>query len=427
MATRDWYISETAGSDANPGDSPSSPVKTGDQLNRILASYPDDIQNLHILSPLTKLRLYGWGLGPNGRIYGYGDSSAWTTLYTGSMTGVVAINRAGNQAQEIADAALSAGWSAGNLLNVAATSTVNQVGRRIRITSGARAGAISGACKEITSVSPQQARTGPFNTMPIAGAAFAPTLVSPQVGDPFVVETLPLIDDFSIDLDTSAACGFAGAYITFFDLAFNNSSLRRSYVRVGTGEKTNAIGFVGCSVPRFNPDGRGTNNGGDYLVCVGCISNSNNQIVGCGGRNGFFGSLMFNYRVDAGGVGHLGGDTLIQGGASNGQVRLVRDCSLEAGIGGTTSAFAVFDSTSSGVYVGPDVTLDITENVAAAVYGSGNTTYGLEFKSTGHGLYLAKPSITGVLGDTIVGGTVKAYAAIPYVETANLAAFVLNA
>ncbi len=60
----------------------------------------------------------------------------------------------------------------------------------------------------------------------------------------------------------------------------------------------------------------------------------------------------------------------------------------------------------------------------ALLWGSGNTAEGLRCS---HFLsYVTKPIITGAGGDCTVGGTLRTWGTIPYVELANLAAIVVN-
>ncbi len=63
-------------------------------------------------------------------------------------------------------------------------------------------------------------------------------------------------------------------------------------------------------------------------------------------------------------------------------------------------------------------------------WGTNNTGYGIQTDSTSAYVYTTKPSVNGTLGagrESLIGGTDKLYAAVPYVEGANLAALVLRA
>lgn len=65
---------------------------------------------------------------------------------------------------------------------------------------------------------------------------------------------------------------------------------------------------------------------------------------------------------------------------------------------------------------------------ARSVYGSGNTfpTAALVRSGTGF-VYTTKPTIVGTVQDALVGGTARAWAAIPYIEPANNAMIVVRA
>lgn len=57
---------------------------------------------------------------------------------------------------------------------------------------------------------------------------------------------------------------------------------------------------------------------------------------------------------------------------------------------------------------------------AQTLYGAANAGRGYRVRSGGQGVYSGnKPTITGALGDALVGNTAKTWATIPFVNAAN--------
>lgn len=82
-----------------------------------------------------------------------------------------------------------------------------------------------------------------------------------------------------------------------------------------------------------------------------------------------------------------------------------------------------FDSAGVGLCVYAGAT--VVSGVGKFLFGTGNATHGIKVLSGGQLLYSNKPIVNATLGvgrETLVGGTDKQYAAIPFVEPANGAA-----
>jgi hypothetical protein len=195
LSQANWYINALTGNDHNSGIVPTKPLKTFAELVKrwgrlplVLTGKPSAVitpillTTIYILSDLPAsdpIDLQGTIAG-NMLLALIG---AQTTVHTGTLTGVVNKNRNINQAQEISDAGIGS-WAP-------------FVGKRIRITSGARVGQVAWIVKDLGGVS---ARTTSFSNVALPGAF--PTAVPDNLiltgvsdgvmaaGDPYVIEDL---------------------------------------------------------------------------------------------------------------------------------------------------------------------------------------------------------------------------------------------
>jgi hypothetical protein len=152
---------------------------------------------------------------------------------TGTFTGVTAINPATNQAQQVADAA-RANW-------------VPNVGHRIRnTTAGARLNALAWIAKDLGA---NQARTCGWaipSLFPIVTTV--PSAQPPQIGDSYILETLPTIGMGSINVNGT----LPNAILLFRDFNIAGGSV----VGSSAGQANRSfIFYQGCSFNSFQQAG----------------------------------------------------------------------------------------------------------------------------------------------------------------------------
>jgi hypothetical protein len=398
-----WYVDPTnvVANDENSGLTNLLPLKTGVELERRL------VGNLPI-SQATTIWIQSSFLDTDRLFLTLRRTKTGTltirglatTLFTSNVAGftsVTNLNRATPTMGNVIDTNLANTWAA-----------LGFVGKRIRTTSGSNPGARAWIIKDENAVSAKQARTSRWHTYTIGVPIVAtPTLVNVAVGDQYVIENLPTIANFSLTMeetdDNSVSVNGPGVLIA--DLDFYDASVASP----GSVNliSPNLVALYSCSRFLTSYIGGQVILIGSYLF--GSFSTGIRQFVlayACG--------LTGSLNPQAGSSAWFDFDTVAQG------VPLT-----DARVGGTVriGASAAFDSSSDGIKIECDATcrIDLT-NVVTLLYGNNNTAYGM--RVAGQAYYTVKPTITGLTNDTIVGGTAKAYGAIPYVETTNLGALV---
>jgi hypothetical protein len=401
MVQNTWYVdpANVAANDENSGATALLPLKTGVELERrlvgnlpvsqattiwIQSSFPDTDRLFLTLRRTRTGTLTIRGLA--------------TTLFASNVAGftsVANLNRATPTMGNVIDTNLANTWAA-----------LGFVGLRVRTTSGSNPGARAWIIKDENGVSAKQARTSRWHTYAIQVPMLsAPTLVNVAAGDQYVVETLPkigsfnvsfdLVDDFTVNVNSS------GLLISDLDL-YNAGAAASTYTRC---KETQPI-LYSCQHVRTS-----------FLSETGLL-------IGCHSTGGFASPrqtiILYACYLSAAASPQSGSaawfdyDTVAQGVALS-----------DARVGGVVriGAAAAFDSSSDGLIIECDTVcrIDLT-SVVTLLYGNNNTAYGM--RVAGQAYYTVKPTITGLTNDTIVGGTAKAYAAIPYVEATNLGALV---
>ena len=191
MAVTDWYIDAVAGSDSNDGLTALTPLKTGNALYQRLGPLP-----VWQASMLVHV-------GPGG---------ITDTLTLCGETGAVgvSVNVVGTPTL-IADAGIISGYTgmdhvtprSPTLFCTGIADFTPYLGKRVRITSGANAG----ACTWILKAAPHglglnAARTGLWykkNDVTLATAMYS--AVTPALGDPVAIESLPLVSTLNLELE----------------------------------------------------------------------------------------------------------------------------------------------------------------------------------------------------------------------------------
>jgi hypothetical protein len=194
-----WYIDAVNGDDDNTGKV-GFPIKTGTELQLRLPRNTKlnggNSVTIHILSGAPDLLFFALGDHSNIAIIGEGP----TTVFSGTLTSAVALNRAGNTATVIQASGLSGSWTAlGGLL------------KRIRLTSGATLGTAWIAVDDGTAN--KQAQTTPF--LDAAGHTFTPAGT-----ETFVVESLTQLSSLQIEWSDS----WKSLFVSLTDVELKASS-----------------------------------------------------------------------------------------------------------------------------------------------------------------------------------------------------------
>jgi hypothetical protein len=385
-----WYIS-TSGDDGNDGAAAGSALRTHAELMRRIGGGQIDVMvTIHILhNALAAEDCHAvWNVGPNGfvRYRGYVIS----TLASGTLTAVTDIDKPNNIPFDITDTGLSDTWANLGLIN-----------QRIRITSGVREGAIAWSAKDLGA---KKARVSEWKV-----TAYPPTYdyvtVNAQVGDPYAVESLPSIKDLRVNVSLANDEGI-GAFsrISFedLDIAPVSNVLTINPVSVWCDNVEGAV-FFNSSISRI------TSVGGMRLInCqIGFVDNPRFSLISfIGGLVSFALALGYVSQVSFRGltVQSSFGVTIDSG------LLHINDILDSGGVG-------VFDMSGSAIRV---IRGGIVE-VSAPVYGSGVGDYTFQVSENSSVVYVNVAELTAVatIDDTRIGGTAKAYGALPFFNATN--------
>lgn len=410
-----WFIDSVSGDDENVGDVIGSPLRTHAELERRAFGHGVELRQdttVEIAFPglpsTDRIRIdvkmpLGFSLVYNG----VPDP---VPVRSGTLSGATATDPS-TQTQQIIEDAVGGGWAA-------------EVGFRVRITSGPRTGALAWIGANLDPGVPDSARTSPFATFTLGGF---PLIVRPAAGDDYVVENLPTVFFESVHMapgDTLAAPGFG---VVFNNLVCSTSE-SLSFLPLPAGPFEFCT-FIGCGFILFVAH--------DFMGIIGISQIAaafflKSEVVMLsdlflspfpGGPGGIF----QNSRLAFGAECYAQSSPLLQRGtpftAVSGFLGSA-GCSVTfVNVGGEPSiaACSVFDSTTAGIAVSEDVTITIR----APVFGDGNTDVGflvtgkVWYQPDGPGAETFKPTITGAVGDTRVGGILKAYADIPFFNASN--------
>ncbi len=393
-----WFINADTGDDSNPGTA-LLPLASWAELARrwgddpVLPQTTDVFIETNLNEPIVirgAIRLTGENfLRIHGQVTG--------VLHAGSITAKTDLDPATQQPSEITDGAVGDWDTAGP----GGSSLINE---RIRLTSGANVGAIAWLSNRLAAT---VARTSPFATVDTSALppVVIPTQIDPAVADDYAVESLTTVTGFALSVDR----------------VDDNANSTRSAALV----ENLAI------VP--DDKGRFENQGGMAILVVFC-HNGCNRITG--GFSTFSVCRLSARSVDSAdsciSLASLWDTTFDDHLNVSNQSRLTLNSNslleeqrLQVFAGGvldTNTGFAVMDTigTALVVFVGGFVGL------SGLFWGDGNTLLGIQCEGTGVVSFNSanKPTVTGAGGDTEVGGVAKAYAQIPFFNSANGASIV---
>jgi hypothetical protein len=395
----EWTIDPDTGSDdAEDGGT----LATMRELMRRLRGQRIDqytLVSLPVGLPDEDVVVSGFDVGTDGFFHIKGSPTA---LQTGTVTAKTDVTPATDTPADITDSALSADWG-----------TLGLIGRRIRITSGARENASTWLLKDLTAKRAMVGYWCPavFTTPPLG--FFVP--VNVQIGDPYVVESLPTLKSLRCEVDVATGVtGLGrGIRVLFEDLTIATPSGNGRVNTIGSNT-ADGIGFLNCDVapPGPNPSGVIPTRGGcntigcniAFLAPFGTVG-TGFRAHGCVSRAAplsFTGTadLIDCVFVDSTFIEFFNGNSFVE----------------DVGI---------IDAGYQGFVVWPAA---VVQMFGGKLWGSGNSGYGIFVSGGGnftpYSGSLADVTLTGTSGDTFVGTVAKTHAELPYVNTADLARIV---
>lgn len=389
----EWYVDGANGHDENDGRVASRPIKTYRELSRRwnaggVGEFPGPVDVVQVGNRIAgdKLHVGHHTIRPDAIIRFHGTA---TTVASGRITAKTDIDSATQTPPDITASFDGAG------------SFSTHLRKRIRLTSSANAGAIAWVSKILAAT---QVRTSAWGTNNINAAPYnaAVTAINPAVNDQFVIEELPIFPDFSFSL-TKTSQGTHGDGVLIESVQIGDSS----------NDRFDSLTFSNVNIARSNVAVR--NFAGHYHMA---------QTI-------FTSDVTFHYsNCTLRSCLKTGGSFTLHHGAS----LFLREQFMAQGVplpNPTNGAFmeifdaAVFDSSSDGIAVDTEGQL----RISGPFWGNNNTGFGI--RCDGRASYTAgnKPTVTSATpgNDTRIGGTIKAYAAIPYSEPTNLSMLVQRA
>lgn len=374
LAQTTWFVDSNTGNDANDGATALTPLLTLRELARRL--------DYHTIVSATDVTLTGTFptevLTHNITDYaGITYHAAPTLSANGVVTAFTALAAPATDAK-LTDTTTPIVWAA-------------RVGQRVRLTSGANAGAIAWVLKDLGA---NQARVSQF-TNPTTGAA-----VSPAVNDAFAVETLDTVVG-------GLQCFSLGTGVTKFQSLAVAQIAATGALLHAAGGSPSSIALEGCKLQ--------TNS------FIQSFSASAYTVRACCNSSGMFIGKSGTVNV----VGHaaLGSITVQQSGdvRFNTSSTCFQAVGLTLSLGGYADISAVcgiFDRTGAGASC---MSVDTASSLdfSATVFGINNTNTGpgLQVRSGGKAVWStagAAPTVTATGGDVIIGGT----AAVTYATIA---------
>jgi hypothetical protein len=402
-----WFVDPVNGNDANNGATAATALKTDARrqvlwggTTQALILQPVTVTYLSAL-PATDIVNYNVTIGSvggvSGKLFITSPMNQQVGAGTGAFTAVQAINRAGNLVSNVTDGARA--WTRG---------------QRIRIMSGARVGAVAWITKDLGA---GVAETTAFFTYPAGGTNAFPTAVTPQVGDPYVTETLNTIPIGRWEVHTTGPSTATTGAMFIDQMDVDGTAFGAQGSMYTDSEEPGIVGtscnFKACALIGINND--------LAIQLTNCLADTLNVtgVAFLGG--GCHGGAVSNVFPLPNGIvifdrDFLGADQPIITTATGpsavifGNVAAMRaSVAVDLNPGAIARQFNIFGAGN-------------------ALYGSGNGI-GVRARSMAAYIYASgsKPTIATTTSDAVVGGTNKAWAAIPYVEAANQAEIVVYA
>lgn len=364
-----WVVDSNSGDDTASGDA-AHPLRTLAKLQELWAGKrTTGAATLSLLGNFaTELLVLQATLGGALTI-----SATPTPQYTGAVGAFQALAAPATDAQ-LTDAGIGS-WAP-------------HVKRRLRLTSGANAGALATVLKDLGG---NIARVSQF-VSPSTGLA-----VTPVAGDAYVIETLPTA------VGNMHLLMLGSGVVTVKDLAVEPISGTSTYTIAGGGGSANCL-IVGC-------ESRGANSwsigGGSYLTMRGCKTETQ-LFLGKNGIQGLSGHAAFaNVNIQ-----QLGSVRFSGGGSFWQAARLLVNLNGQADY--NTDMVFLDVSTGAPVTVAEGSTFTGAGSANGKLWGVNNTGafYGVQVNAGGHLLWATQPTVASGSGDVSVGGVVQTWAGI---------------
>jgi len=382
----DWYLNEISGDDEAAADA-LTPIKTiGEITRRLSGSTINQTTIVHVGSAIAHCRI-DVTLGPIGAFYIDAQSAA-TSVGPYVTSAYTAANYAGNEAI---------------ILTAAGVNFTTLVGKRIRFTSGPA----NGGWAQIMAVNPAGGGTTTARITRPCSLSTDPTLplISPLTptaggGDTFIIETLATMNDVGLVIRGNPDFSLLYSIGGIFSAEINNTEFGFSEFSV---EAAPNMVIAGCRlvVDIFV---------GSLAFIVGSYFTNAIDI----GARGTSYALGFYYSGINGAItseGFVLVESLVHG-----KLTIQNSNIVLQNVGIFNSAG---DALELKVQAG-NVTLH-----GGALFGKNNAGYGIRTKAgTVLGYDSGKPTLTGASGDTIIGTTITAYAAIPFADATILSGIV---
>ena len=409
-----WFIDPVNGNDSNDGSTAVLALKT-DARRQVLwggsatAVLKQPVTVTYLSSPpATDVVNFNVAYTTGGSLTVTGTKTVTNPAI--ALTAVTALNRGTQTPWDVTGVGLGA----------------PDVGRLMRITGGARINNYCGVAKDLTG---GKVRISPFGNIDVAGsiATGVPfAQVTPQIGDVVEVFTVPTLTmgSFVFRALTPTVPTFGpNANGVFFDTIGLDGTSSGAWSMIGTVQVLGAQLYLRQATwQRIKFGGLGGIWGAGGIMTNTC------QVQGGFSNNGgpfcnFFSFLMSNgfFTVQAGAAAIVGGDCLFQ------------NASLQSAGNLFGEFVSIFDrsiaNTACQIFNG-GIYRSASFGAGDLLWGDGNTGVAVRIKSGGQMDYTTKPTINTPSGPgrmSIIGGTNKDWATVPYIEGNNNAMIVADA
>lgn len=424
-----WFIDSDNGVDTNDGLTLGTAIRTFAEFSRrigfglITSVVTVNLVRASGVWPTTDPPYLRLQVGNGGCVKFKGQRYAMTWPgATGNFTSVTALSRGTQTPNSVTNTALDAtGFGTGT------GASRRSFKHRMRLTSGANAGATAWAVKDPLTAKTQ--RTSPWFVLTTAGAPntlAAPVAITPGSTDGYVVETLLELPELAVDV---AGHGLVAKQVavTFEDIQLPFSkfgAMTNNHVAVRTSGWA-TVYFVGCDVQHI------MQTAGESAF-YGCATNRSSlnggimSIVGCAPQGTYLANSGFLI-VDGDTIRNYDDPSDVDGGElfkarAGAQVAVGFACSFDSIFGDGALVEA------GGVVVNNGANLFYAGELFWGTGGVGAGLFGIRVQSGGSWIYVTKPTALGNNGNannaTILGGTSTTYASVPSINGTNHAKMV---
>lgn len=414
LTQANWFVDPINGNDNNDGSTAALALKT-DARRQVLwggsatALLTKPVTVTYLSSPLSSdIVNFNVAYTTGGSLTVTGTKTVTNPAI--ALTAVTALNRGTQTPWDVTGVGLGAA----------------DVGRLMRITAGARLNNYCGVAKDLTG---GKVRISPFGNLDVPGAISTSVCfaqVTPQIGDVVEVFTVPILTmgTFIFRSHTAVNPGFGpnvnGIFFDTIGLDGTSSGVlsipatvqvmgaelffrQATWQRVKFGGLGGIWGAGGIATNTFQIQGGFSNNGGPFCQFLGFLMTAG------------------AFTVQAGAAAMIGGDCLFQNAACQTAGNLYAEFVSLFDRSVANNAVQVF---TGGAYRSRQI------SAGDLLWGDGNSGVGVRVISGGTFTYATKPTIntpSGAGRQSLIGGTNKDWATVPYVEANNNAMIVLEA